>query len=88
MHGFEVVSWLHERAQGHLELLDSAMYQALYRLEEKRLISATWGITENGRRARYYQIAPKGRAHLKQETASWLRYTNMVTAILTDPRPA
>jgi len=88
MHGFEVVSWLRDSAHDTLDFLDSAMYQSLYRLEERRLISATWGVTENSRRARYYQITTKGRAHLKQETASWLRYTATVSAILTDPVPA
>jgi PadR family transcriptional regulator len=88
MHGFEVVTWLDARAHGNLELLDSAMYQALYRLEERRLVTATWGMTDNRRRARYYQVTPAGRAHLRQETAAWQRYTETVSGILADPQPA
>lgn len=88
MHGFEIVTWLDARAAGSLDLLDSALYQALYRLEERRLIGADWGMTENNRRARYYHITPGGRAFLKRETASWLRYAATVTAILTDAQPA
>jgi PadR family transcriptional regulator PadR len=88
MHGFEISTWLHERAAGSLELLDSALYQALYRLEERRLVAAEWGVTVNNRKARYYHMTPAGRAHLRSETTSWLRYAATVTTILTDATPA
>jgi PadR family transcriptional regulator PadR len=83
MHGFEVASWLESRSAGALELDDSGLYQALYRLEAKGLITAEWGMTENNRRARYYRLAAAGRAHLRRETSSWLRYSAAVTGILT-----
>lgn len=86
MHGFEIASWLDDRGNGRLELLDSALYQALYRLEERRLITAEWAITDNSRRARYYTLTTAGRAHLKAETANWIRYATTVTSILTGPR--
>lgn len=83
MHGFEITSWLEERSSNSLEVEDSAVYQALYRMEERELIEAEWGVTENQRQARYYKITPQGRAHLKAETAQWLRYSETVTTILT-----
>lgn len=82
MHGFEITAWLDARARGNLELVDSALYQALYRLEERRLIKAEWGVTDNKRRARYYELTSAGRAHLKAETTRWLRYAATVTDIL------
>jgi PadR family transcriptional regulator, regulatory protein PadR len=88
MHGFEITEWLEQSAAGNLELLDSALYQALYRLEERRLIKADWGITANNRRARYYELTAAGRAFLKSETANWLRYASTVSGILTTTRPA
>ena len=88
MHGFEVAAWLEERSDGELGLDDSGLYQALYRLEGKQLIAAEWGVTENNRRARYYRLTPAGRAHLRRETATWLRYAAAVTRILTDLQPA
>ena len=51
MHGFEVVSWLEQRSGGSLDVEDSALYQALYRMEKRELIDAAWGVTENNRRA-------------------------------------
>lgn len=82
MHGLEISDWIDERAEGDLEILDSALYQALYRLESRELIAAEWGVTDNNRRARYYQITPAGRVHLEKERASWMRYAQRVQAIL------
>jgi PadR family transcriptional regulator PadR len=83
MHGFEITRWLEDHSRGALAVEDSALYQALYRMEERGLIVAEWGITENARRARYYRITPAGRSHLKAETAQWLLYAKTVTGILT-----
>ena len=83
MHGFEVTHWL-ERASGHrLALEDAALYQALYRLERRELVEAEWGVTGQGRRARYYSLTPAGRRQLRDETAQWLRYAETLTDILT-----
>src|SRR5207249_993091 len=83
MHGFEITAWLDRHGSGNLAILDSALYQAVYRLERQRLIAAEWGTTENRRQARYYRIMPRGKAHLVSETESWLRYATTVTGILT-----
>lgn len=89
MHGFEIASWLEERSAGDLEVNDSALYQAFYRMEERGLVEAEWGVTENNRRARYYRITPAGSAHLAEETERFLRYARTVGEILsTQPRPA
>jgi transcriptional regulator len=83
MHGFEIISWLEDRSGGALGVDDSAVYQALYRMEARALISVDWGVTANNRKARYYATTPAGRAHLRSQTTQWLRYTRTVTEILT-----
>lgn len=83
MHGFEITAWLEERSGNGLELDDSALYQALYRMEARGLLRAEWGRTENNRRARYYRPTSAGLAHLREETARWVRYARTVTDILT-----
>jgi transcriptional regulator len=83
MHGFEIVEWLENAAGGSLQIEDSAVYQALYRLEERGHLKASWGVTENNRRARYYEITAQGKSHLKTETTNWLQYARVVTAILS-----
>lgn len=85
MHGFEITSWLEERSGGQLEVEDSALYQALHRMEARELITAEWGVTENNRRARYYRATAQGRAFLGAETKKWVRYAETVTNILTAP---
>ena len=88
MHGFEIGAWLEARSDGNLALDDSGLYQALYRLEGRGLVAAEWGVTENNRRARYYELTAAGRAQLRRETATWMRYAGTVTRILTDAQPA
>jgi transcriptional regulator len=83
MHGFEITSWLESRSGGRLEVDDSALYQALYRMEQRGLIGAEWGVTENNRRARYYRLAAAGRTHLRTETERWFRYSETVSGILS-----
>ena len=62
MHGYAITDWLEQRAGGNLELVDSALYQALYRLEGRRLVKPEWGITEKNRRAKFYHLTDAGRA--------------------------
>jgi PadR family transcriptional regulator len=83
MHGFEIASWIETRARGALGIEDSALYQALYRMEARGVIAAEWGMTEKHRRARYYRITSAGRGRLRTETNDWVRYAATVTGILT-----
>jgi PadR family transcriptional regulator PadR len=83
MHGFEIVSWLERAANSSLDIEDSALYQAVYRLEERGLLQAEWGVTENKRRARYYKLTTAGRTQLRAETRNWVQYADTVTSILT-----
>jgi transcriptional regulator len=82
MHGYGIATWLEQRSDGSLLLDDSALYQALQRMEGRGWLSAEWGITENNRRARYYKLTTAGRQRLRSESETWLRYTESVTAIL------
>ena len=89
MHGYEITTWLEARSRGALGVQDSALYQAMHRLEARELVVADWGVTENNQRARYYKLTRAGRAHLVAETAQWVRYAETVTGILTTaPGPA
>ena len=85
MHGFEITSWLEARSGGALGVQDSALYQALHRLEARGLAAAELGVTAHNQRARYYKITKDGRKRLAAETAQWVRYATTVTDILTSP---
>jgi PadR family transcriptional regulator, regulatory protein PadR len=88
MHGFEIADWLERRTGGVLAVDDSALYQALHRLEARGYAEAEWGVTENNRRARYYRPTREGRAWLRDETSTWLSYSGAVTTVLTSATPA
>lgn len=81
-HGYGIVSWLETRSGGSLGVDDSAVYQALHRLEARKLVEAEWGRSENNRRARFYRLTGRGEAHLARERDVWERYTRQVSAIL------
>jgi PadR family transcriptional regulator, regulatory protein PadR len=85
MHGFEITAWIEDRSGGSLDVDDSALYQALHRLEERALVVGEWGVTANNRRARYYRLTEAGHFHLAAETDRWVRYATTVTGILTGP---
>jgi transcriptional regulator len=82
MHGFEITCWLEARSDSQLAVDDSALYQALHRMEERDLIAGDWGVTENNRRARFYRMTTNGRVHLRAEAANLVRYASTVTSIL------
>lgn len=82
-HGLGIVRWLDEVTHQELLVEEGALYPALHRLEQKKLIAGEWGYTEAQRRARFYRITERGRRHLAQETTRWSRYTNVMALILT-----
>ena len=82
MHAFEIAKWLEDRSGGRLSVEDAALMQALHRMEERGILSAEWGITEKGRRARYYRLTTSGRAHLKAESKWLTDYADALTAVL------
>jgi transcriptional regulator len=87
-HGYGIANLLEQQSGGALGIDDSAMYQALHRLEGRRLVSADWGERENNRRARYYTLTMAGRRHLDDESAVWQRYAQSVSEILMLSEPA
>ena len=82
-HGFEIFAWIEDQSGEALELDDSAIYHALYRMEARGLVEAHWGVTASGRRARFYETTALGKTHLRAETKKWLRYSQVVTDLLT-----
>lgn len=81
-HGYGVATLLEAHSGGVLDVDDSALYQALRRLEGRRLVKGEWGVTENNRKARYYRLTERGRERLREEADAWLRYTRSVSALL------
>ena len=83
LHGFEISLWLEERSGGMLNIDDSALYQSLHRLEARGLIVGEWGVSENNRRARYYELTVAGRAYLDSASVQMVSYAKTITNLLT-----
>jgi PadR family transcriptional regulator, regulatory protein PadR len=84
MHGYGVSRWISERTHGVIAVEYAPLYKALHRLEHDECVTGSWGVSENGRRARYYRLTPRGRVRLKTEDADWRRYAGAVFRVL-DP---
>jgi transcriptional regulator len=81
-HGYGVSAWIRERSGGELGIEDAALYQALHRLEDRGLVASEWGLSDNNRRAKYYDITRKGRVWLTEESSTWQRYARAVFSVL------
>ena len=85
MHGHEIMRWIRERADDELRIEEGAIYPTLHRLHGDRLVDAAWGVSENSRRAKYYELTAHGLARLDADLGSWERYVSAVSKVL---RPA
>jgi PadR family transcriptional regulator PadR len=81
-HGYAVARWIRETSQDVILVEDRALYLALHRLEEGGLVESEWGLSDNNRRARYYQLTAAGKRQLQSKEVSWTRYVEAVFRIL------
>ena len=81
-HGFGVSRSIRDRTDGVLEVEDAALYQALHRMERKGWVESEWGLSENNRRAKYYQITRAGARRLQEETSSLRAYVQALFKVL------
>jgi PadR family transcriptional regulator PadR len=81
-HGYGIAQHLQQLSADVLQVEEGSLYPALYRMEQRGWIASTWGLSENNRRARFYEITRTGRRQLDAETASWHRLTGAVARVL------
>jgi transcriptional regulator len=81
MHGYDVARFIRDGSDGTFRILDGALYTALHRMEEREWVEAEWGISERGKRAKFYRLTARGRRALRVEAASWDRYVTAVGKI-------
>jgi transcriptional regulator len=82
LHGYGVARQIEEATNDALVVGEGTLYPALHRLEERGWIKASWGTSENNRRAKFYELTKTGRAQLQVETQNWRRYAAAVFAAL------
>jgi len=85
-HGFAVARWIENATEDSLQIEEGTLYPALHRMEERGLIEAEWGLSDNNRRAKYYVLTERGRAQLRSQTETWQRFARAVFLALDAPR--
>lgn len=81
-HGFSIARWIQDTTNDVLCLEEGSLYPALHRMEDKGWVHATWGTSENNRRAKFYEMTASGRRQLGAETRDWWRYADAVAKVL------
>ncbi|MFL5493120.1 MAG: PadR family transcriptional regulator [Gemmatimonadales bacterium] len=82
MHGWGIGQRIDQLSRDVFQVQQGSLYPALQRMLRKGWIHSEWRTTENGRRARYYELTPKGRRQLEAETRVWQRTAAAVNGIL------
>ena len=81
-HGYAIARWLEDSTGDVLQVEDGSLYPALYRMEQRGLIQASWGTSELGRKAKFYRITAAGRKRLSASTAEWARFSAAISRVL------
>ena len=81
-HGWGISERIRQVSRDILQVQQGSLYPALHRLERRGWIRAKWGVSENNRRAKYYELTPTGQRQLEDESTSWRMLSTAVESIL------
>src|SRR6185436_15218896 len=81
-HGYAVARWIKDMSDGTLQVEDRALYVSLHRLEERGWVESQWGLSENNRKAKYYELTDAGKRQLNTKASEFTAYANAVFKIL------
>ena len=82
LHGYGVLLRIQQMSRDRLQIQQGSLYPALYRLDHQGLIAASWGESENRRRAKFYRLTAAGRRRLNDEVAYWRRLSEAIGLVL------
>ena len=83
LHGWGISKQIRSMSEDVLEVNQGSLYPALYRLEDRGMIEAEWGKSDEGRRAKFYQLTAAGRKHFNAEQKSWRLFSSAVEHVLS-----
>jgi PadR family transcriptional regulator, regulatory protein PadR len=84
-HGFGLAKRILQISEGILDLNQGMLYPALLRLEQRRWIRSRWGISDNNRKAKFYELTARGRRQISQATESWTHTVSLMDLFLRKP---
>lgn len=82
MHGWGIASRIQQLSKDVLQIGQGSLYPALHRLEYKGWVKASWGASENNRKAKFYELTPLGRKQLRSELDQWRRLSAAISLVL------
>src|SRR4030095_17208396 len=82
MHGFGIRRWIEQLSAHELRIEEGSLYPALYRIEKKGWVDASWGVSENQRRAKFYRLTAEGRRQLLRNADTWSSFAHAVARVL------
>lgn len=82
LHGYGIATAIQELSEEALRIEEGSLYPALHRMEEGNWISATWKMSDTGRRARFYIVTKLGKRQLELESARWISFSKGVGRVL------
>lgn len=83
LHGWGISKRIRDVSRDSLQINQGSLYPALYRLERQKLVDSEWGMSDEGRRAKFYRLTPAGREQLATEETDWRRFALAVELVLT-----
>jgi transcriptional regulator len=86
LHGYAITSFIRRQSDDAFLVEEGTLYPALWRLESKGLLAAEWGLSENNRKAKFYQLTAEGRRQLREEVKIWETYAAAVAKVLATTR--
>ena len=81
-HGYAVARWIHDTSREELRVEDRALYVSLHRLEARGWVESEWGLSDNNRKAKFYQLTAAGRKALREQAERWGRYAKAIDRVL------
>ena len=81
-HGYGIAEWLETNTDGDVQIEDAALYAALHKMEARGWVAAEWGLSEKGKRAKFYRLTPAGRAQLRARVKAWEGYVASIAKVL------
>ena len=85
LHGYGILLRIGQISAQALLIEQGALYPALFRLVRQSLLKASWGVSENNRRAKFYELTAAGRKRLREETDGWNRLATAIAALAAEP---
>jgi PadR family transcriptional regulator PadR len=81
-HGYSIAERIQQTSGDLLSVEEGSLYPALHRLEKRGVIRSDWGLSENNRRAKYYELTPEGAQRLEKESANWARLAKAIARVM------